>query len=72
MKSSDKDSETYFCIASDGLLYILGNHGDYEAAEATAKDMGLEVIWMFGEETALSWQASLASAADQGLLPEVH
>ena len=22
-----KDSETYFCLASDGLLYNLGDHG---------------------------------------------
>jgi len=54
-----KDSETYFCLASDGLLYNLGDHGDCEAAEDTARSLGLDVIWMFGEETAHSWRDTL-------------
>lgn len=54
-----KDSEMYFCLASDGLLYILGNHGDFEAAEDTARDMGLEVIWLLDEQTARSWRDTL-------------
>jgi len=55
-----KDSETYFCLASDGLLYNLGDHGDCEAAEDTARSLGLDVIWMFGEETAHSWRDTLS------------
>jgi hypothetical protein len=55
------DSEMYFCLASDGLVYILGNHGDFEAAEDTATGLGLDVIWMFGEETARSWRDTLIS-----------
>jgi hypothetical protein len=54
-----KNSETYFCLASDGLLYNLGNHGDHEAAEDTAQSLGLDVIWMFGESTAHSWRDTL-------------
>jgi hypothetical protein len=59
MKPSDKDSETYFCLATDGLLYNLGNHGDYEAAEDTATGLRLDVVWMFGESTAHSWLDTL-------------
>lgn len=54
-----KDTENYFCLAGDGLLYSLGNHGDFEAAEDTAQSLGLDVIWMFGEDTARSWQYHL-------------
>jgi hypothetical protein len=59
MKSTDKDHEVYFCIATDGLLYNLGDHGDYEAAEDTATSLGLDVVWMLGESTAHSWLATL-------------
>jgi hypothetical protein len=55
-----KTSETYFCLASDGLLYNLGDHGDCEAAEDTAQSIGLDVIWLFGELTAHSWRDTLA------------
>ena len=49
------DHETYFCLASDGLIYNLGDHGDYEAADLTAESLNLDVIWLFGEDTARSW-----------------
>ena len=51
-----KDHEVYFCLASDGLLWNLGDHGDYEAAEDTARSLGLEVIWMIGEDEAAVWR----------------
>jgi hypothetical protein len=55
-----KTHETYFCLAFDGLIYNLGDHGDYEAAEDTAKSLGLEVVWMFGEDTARNWMDTLS------------
>jgi hypothetical protein len=55
-----KDHELYFCLVSDGLIYNLGDHGDFEAAEDTAQSLGLDVIWMFGESTAQSWRDTLA------------
>lgn len=54
-----KTSEIYFCLASDGLLYNLGDHGDFDAAEDTAQSIGLDVIWLFGELTAHSWRDNL-------------
>ena len=54
-----RDTENYFCLASDGLIYSLGNHGDYEAADDTAESLGLEIIWLFGEDTARSWADTL-------------
>ncbi len=50
----------YFTLAGDGLLYNLGDHGDYEAANDTAESLGLDVIWMLGEDTARIWNNTLA------------
>lgn len=35
---------TWFAVLEDGTLAILGDHGDYEAAHATASDLGYNVI----------------------------
>ena len=51
--------EMWFCLNSDGELYILGDHGDFEAAEDTAKSMGLDPIWTFGEASARQWRSVL-------------
>ena len=56
-----KTSEIYFCLASDGLIYNLGDHGDIEAADATAESLGLDVIWMLGEDSARSWMETLSN-----------
>ena len=56
-----KDCENYYCLAADGFLYSLGNHGDYEAANDTAESLCLEVVWLFGENTAQAWLDSLNS-----------
>ena len=53
--------EMWFCLNSDGELYILGDHGDFEAAEDTAKSMGLDPIWTFGEASARQWRRVLNS-----------
>ena len=57
-----RDSEMYFCLASDGLIWILGNHGDTEAARETAQSMGLDIVWLIDEQTARSWRDTLTDA----------
>jgi hypothetical protein len=42
----------YFALNADGLLYNLGDHGDYEAADCTAQDMQLDAVWLIGEDEA--------------------
>ena len=32
----------------------LGDHGDHEAAQATADDLRIDVIWLFSEDEARS------------------
>jgi len=53
------NSTNYYCLAADGLLWKLGDHGDIEAADDTAKSMGLEAIWIFDEERMQGWRATL-------------
>ena len=45
----------YFALNTDGLLYDLGDHGDWESAENTASNMKLDQIWVFDEIVAKSW-----------------
>ena len=42
----------YFALNEDGLLYNLGDHGDYESADCTAQDMQLNAVWLIGENEA--------------------
>jgi hypothetical protein len=58
----DDDTDDYFCIGMEGRLWILGNHGDTQAAEETAASLGVEVVWMFGRQTAMDWRDSLNQA----------
>jgi len=61
-----EDMQRYwYCIAFDGNLYILGYHGDFEAAEETAEDMGLEPVWLFDQTTADEWRETLTSVKTQ-------
>jgi hypothetical protein len=45
----------YFALNSDGLIYNLGDHGDWEAAEETARDLRIDPIWTIDEHEALNW-----------------
>jgi len=45
----------YFALNNDGLIYNLGDHGDWEAADETAHDMMLEPIWLLDEFEAQNW-----------------
>ena len=45
----------YFALNPDGLLYNLGDHGDWESAEETASNMRIDPIWTLNEDDALNW-----------------
>lgn len=49
----------YFALANDGLIYCLCDCGDMEAAEESAKDLGIEPVWIANPETAKLWQENL-------------
>ena len=44
----------YFALNNDGLMCNLGDHGDHEAAQATADDLKIDVIWLFSEDEAIN------------------
>ncbi len=52
---TNKDTQIYFALNSDGLLYDVGNHGDWESAEQTAHDMQLDHLWLISESEAKNW-----------------
>jgi len=60
------DTDDYFCICEAGHIRRLGNHGDNESAEAVAKSLGLDIIYLFGRDQAIKWRDTL-----NRLLPEV-
>jgi hypothetical protein len=61
-----KDANRYwYCLAADGNLYILGDHGDFEAADDAADEMGLEAVWLFDQTTADEWWETLKSVKAQ-------
>lgn len=37
----------YFALNNDGLLYNLGDHGDFDSADCTAQDMQIDPVWIF-------------------------
>jgi len=45
----------YFALSPDGLLCNLGDHGDFEAADATASDLKIDAIWLLDEFEAQNW-----------------
>ncbi len=54
-----EDSNVWFALADDGLMYCLCDCGDFEAAEESAADLGINAIWIADEEAARQWQARL-------------
>tara|TARA_Y100000034_G_C6560863_1_gene242706 strand:- start:301 stop:477 length:177 start_codon:yes stop_codon:yes gene_type:complete len=49
----------YFCLDSKGKLWDLCDCGDFDAAEESAIDMGVESIWIFNEDDAKDWNRFL-------------
>ena len=50
--------ENFYCLSSDGELYALGKHSDWEAAENTAQTL-VDPVWVFGEASFNSWLNTL-------------
>ena len=62
--SYEEWNRQWFALCTDGLLVALGDHGDYEAAEFTSRDLGLDVIWirnvwLIDADQAGQWQATI-------------
>ena len=55
----------YFALNPDGLLYNLGDHGDWESAEETAGNMRIDPIWTLNENEALNWAEFILTEIEQ-------
>ena len=49
----------WFALVATGDLFPLGDHGDFETAEQSAKNLGLEVVWLADAETVTRWQEEI-------------
>lgn len=56
------DTDEYFCICTNGRLWVLGTHADFEEAEAEVRRLGAQPVWLFGREAAVAWRDSLNQA----------
>lgn len=61
MQTQHTDTDNFFCLATDGLIWSLGNHGDIEAAKDTAASIGIDAVYIAGEDTAARWLETLQS-----------
>jgi hypothetical protein len=61
LAQSRGNSMIYFALNPDGLLYNLGDHGDFEAANDTADNMHLDAIWLLDEFEAQNWAEFIIS-----------
>jgi hypothetical protein len=51
----------YFALAVDGFVYDLCDCGDFEAAEESAQDLGIETVWIADEPMAMQWAARICA-----------
>ena len=50
----------YFALADDGEVYNLCDCGDWEAAEESARDMGINAVWIFDRNAAKNFAETIA------------
>ena len=58
---SNDFSRIWFAVCADGTLSVLGDHDDYDAADATAEDLGLDAIWLVCGDDAAQWADTINS-----------
>ena len=61
LAQSRGNSMIYFALNPDGLLCNLGDHGDFDAADATASDLKIDAIWLLDEFEAQNWAEFIIS-----------
>ena len=55
------ESNIWFALGIDGLMYCLGDCGDFECAEEIAADLEVNPVWIADEATARQWLFRLSS-----------
>ena len=64
-EETDDESGVWFALANDGVVYCLCGCGDFEAAEESAKDLGIETVWIANPKQAKQWQHRLNDNIDE-------
>ena len=60
----ERPERMYFAVCADGMLAPLGDHGDYEAAKATAEDLELDVAWLVCGDKAKQWAKTIETVLE--------
>ena len=71
LREHESFARYWFALCADGDLVRLGDFGDYEAADETAEDMGLEVIWLVCGNDAAQWADTINSVQEEALVARV-
>jgi hypothetical protein len=58
-ESATPYSNIWFALGHDGQMYCLCDCGDFDAAEESARDLGVNAIWIADQERAEQWFARL-------------
>ena len=73
LKEGECPTRQWFCLNfEDGLLYRLGDCGDYEAADEIAEDLGLNSVWLINGPTAQLWSNAIATGGITPALEMAH
>ena len=54
----------YVALADDGIIWNLCDCGDFDAAEESAYDMGINAMWIADEPTWRAWIKQLKRHAE--------
>lgn len=65
MTFENKDRQWFALDAETGLVYALGDCGDFEAAEEVALDIDIQPVWIADAETARQWMRSIAARFEE-------
>ena len=59
MSFESKDRQWFALDAGAGLVYALGDCGDFEAAEKAAQDLDIQAVWIADADTARQWARAI-------------
>ena len=49
----------YLALGFDGHIHNLCDCGDFESAEESAKDLGIDTVWIIDRPTAKEWAKTI-------------
>jgi hypothetical protein len=65
MTYESKDRQWFALDAGAGLVYALGDCGDFDAAEQVAADLDIQAVWIADADTARQWMTAIAERFEE-------